>query len=196
VETTYVELLQRARKQGKRMTVDEYLATPETVQPCELIFGTLRVAEAPLVNHQRTVFALARALHAHVDDSGAGEILISPIDVVLDRPRALVLQPDILFVSRERSDIVGARVEGPPDLVVEVLSPNPRIGKLDERVAWFARYGVREIWLFEQSSRRLTILECAANSVRAPRVFEPHEAVRSGVLPALDLRLGSVVNFW
>jgi Uma2 family endonuclease len=178
------------------MTVDEYLATPETVLPSELIFGVPRVAEAPFVNHQRIVFALARALHAHVDETRAGEVLIAPIDVVLDRPRALVLQPDLLYVSSDRSDIVGRRIEGPPDLVVEVLSPNPRIGKLDERVAWFAEYGVREIWLYEQPSRRLNVLECAARAVRSTRVFEADEPVRSGALPALDLLLGSVVSFW
>jgi len=33
------------------MTVAEYLRTPETVLPQELVFGALRVADAPLTRH-------------------------------------------------------------------------------------------------------------------------------------------------
>jgi Uma2 family endonuclease len=196
VEIGDAELVPRRRRKGKQMTVDEYLATPETVLPRELIFGTLRVAEAPLVNHQRTVFALARALHAHVDEHGAGEVIISPVDVVLDRVGGLVLQPDLLVVSSDRSAIVGDRIEGAPDLVIEVLSPTPRIGRLDERVAWFAQHGVREMWLYDQGPRLLTVLECSGGRVSATRRFESHEPVRSQVLPGLDLRMASIVTFW
>ncbi|MBK9241221.1 MAG: Uma2 family endonuclease [Acidobacteria bacterium] len=71
-----------------------------------------------------------------------------------DRAQALVLQPDLLFVSASRGDIVTDRIHGAPDLVIEVLSPRPRIGELDERVGWFARYGVREIWLATTSTSR------------------------------------------
>jgi Uma2 family endonuclease len=49
--------------------------------------------------------------------------------------------------------IVTDRVWGPPDLVLEVLSPRPRIGTLQERIDWFSRYGVRECWLVHQDAR-------------------------------------------
>ena len=64
-----------------------------------------------------------------------GEVLPAPMDVVLDYANALVVQPDLLFVSNDRREIITDRVYGAPDMVVEVLSPRPRIGKLDERVA-------------------------------------------------------------
>lgn len=73
------------------MTTAEYLQTPETVVPQELVFGELRVAEAPFVPHQGLVGDWFRALDAHVRANGLGEILLSPTDVVLDGPRALVV---------------------------------------------------------------------------------------------------------
>jgi Uma2 family endonuclease len=165
------------------MTLSEYLSTPEVVLPQELIDGVLRVADAPLVHHQRTVLKLALALERYLGPRAAGEVFIAPVDVILDADRPLVLQPDLLVVSNERSAIVRERIYGAPDVVVEVLSPLPRIGALQERVQWFAHYGVREIWLYDQSRRQMRVLECGDGSVRRSTPFEGHEEVRSAVLP-------------
>ena len=137
------------------MTLMEYFNTPETLLPQELIYGQMRVQDAPFVNHQRVVLQLAMALDAHTRRYREGEVFVAPIDVILDRQRALVVQPDILVVSPDRADIVHERIYGAPDLAIEVLSPHPRIGRVDERVQWFAEYGAREVWLYHQPERRL-----------------------------------------
>jgi hypothetical protein len=81
------------------MTLQEYQRTPKTLLPQELIDGILYAADAPFVSHQRVVFQMARALQEHVERADAGEVFVAPIDVVLDRHRPLVLQPDLLYVS-------------------------------------------------------------------------------------------------
>src|SRR5689334_12951554 len=133
------------------MSVGDYLTkTPYTVRPMELIYGALRVAESPTARHQSIVADLFRALDAHVRSRKLGRMWLAPLDVVLDEDRALIVQPDLMFISNTRSSFVTDRVWGPPDLVIEVLSPEPRIGKLGERVRWFAENGVRECWLVRQ----------------------------------------------
>lgn len=187
---------ERSRKErGIGMTTAEYLQTPETVLPRELAYGVLRVADSPTANHQRIVRDLTMALHAHVRDRALGEILPAPMDVVLDVEAALVVQPDILFVSRERCGIVGDRVQGAPDLVAEVLSPHPRIGHIHERVEWFARYGVRECWLIDLPKRAVVVLnfEGGVTSRRA-LVSGPH-VIPSTVLPDLQLSAGTVFGY-
>src|SRR4051812_6401054 len=101
-------------RSGKQdlMTLQEDQQTPKTMWPQELIDGVLQVADAPFVHHQRVVFRLARAMQAHAEAVGAGEVFVAPIDVVLDRERPLVLQPDVLFVSAERAAIVRDRIDG------------------------------------------------------------------------------------
>lgn len=165
------------------MTVDEYFRTPETLQPMELVYGVLRVADAPTSRHQSAVAHLFRALDAHVRERDLGEVWLSPLDVVLDEERALIVQPDLFFVSKSRAWIVRERVRGAPDLVVEVLSPNPRIGKTEERVEWFARYGVRECWLVHQDRRDVTVVEFADEMIHRKAVFRQGATIRSGVLP-------------
>jgi len=87
-----------------------------------------------------------------------GKIWLSPLDVVLNDRLALIVQPDLFFVSNARAWIVNERVRGAPDLMIEVLSPKPRIGKTSERVKWFKENGVRECWLVHQDQRSVTVI--------------------------------------
>src|SRR5215831_12434898 len=155
------------------MTVDDYFAkTPETVTPVELVYGHLRLADSPTPRHQSAVMRLFLALNAHVSERKLGQMWIAPLDVILDRARALIVQPDLFFVSNERAFIVRDRIDGPPDLVIEVLSPHPRIGETDERVDWFMRHAVRECWLVQQDQRSIIVIEFEDRRVASRRVFE------------------------
>ena len=169
------------------MTTIEYLQTPETVLPRELAFGVLRVADSPVVRHQRVVRDLTVALTAFTREHRLGEVLPAPMDVILDRDANLVVQPDLLFVAAERSEIVGDRIEGAPDLVIEVLSPHPRIGRLDERVEWFARYGVRECWLVDLAGRQMAVLALADGRLARRHLVAPRGTIESAVLPGFNL---------
>ncbi len=169
------------------MTTAEYLQTPETVLPRELAYGELRVAEAPAVPHQRMVGRLFLALAPLIRERRLGEILLSPTDVILDYGAALVVQPDLTFVSSERADRVTARVEGAPDLVIEVLSPHPRIGRLEERVGWFARAGVRECWLVSLPERRVAVLTLDGGVVSDRRTYVAGQTVESQVVSGFVL---------
>ena len=169
------------------MTTAEYFLTPDTVLPQELIFGELRVAESPSVSHQRVVRDLALALVPIVQERRVGEVLFAPMDVVLDAERHLVVQPDLLFVSADRAHLVTDRVYGAPDLVVEVLSPNPRIGRLSERLEWFARYGVRECWLARLPHRDVSVLTLTGYGVADERTFVRAGRISSPVLGDLPL---------
>ena len=180
------------------MTVEDYFTkTPETVKPMELIHGRLRVAESPTVRHQSAVFQLSLALHAHVTERKLGRVWVSPLDVVLSRRDHLIVQPDLFFISNEREGIVERdRIWGPPDLVIEVLSPDPRIGKTAERVRWFAEYNVRECWLVHQDDRTITVVEFDGERETARRTFARDEPIVSRVLPELTLRLDDVLLDW
>jgi Uma2 family endonuclease len=169
------------------MTVDEYFRTPVTLKPMELIYGVLRVNESPAVCHQSAVAQLFLALHRHVRGRGLGQVWLSPLDVVLDHDRALIMQPDLFFVSRERSWIVGHRICGAPDLVIEVLSPHPRIGKTDERVRLFAQHGVRECWLVHQDKQKIVVLDFENGRVPRQRIHGTADPVASRVLPDFSM---------
>lgn len=176
----------RKRQEGK-MTTAEYLETPESVLPAELAYGVMRVAEAPSCSHQRLVGLLHLEMAPLVRQRSLGEVLLAPTDVILDFEAALVVQPDLLFVSNERASCVLDRVYGPPDVVVEVLSPHPRIGQLEERIGWFAKYGVRECWLASVPDKQLVVLTLGPHGVVERRICRSGERIASDVLPGLTL---------
>ena len=179
------------------MTVQDYFTkTPETVKPMELIRGRLRVAESPTVRHQSAVFQLSLALHAHVTARKIGRVWVSPLDVVLSERDNLIVQPDLFFVSNDREWIVRERVWGAPYLVIEVLSPNPRIGRTAERVRWFAEFDVRECWLVRQDARTIEVVAFADSRVASRRTIARNEPVVSAVLPEFTARLDDVLLDW
>ncbi len=177
------------------MTTEEYLATPETVLPAELAYGVLHVADSPLVRHQTAVRELFLALHEHVKARRLGEVWLSPLDVILDYEKALVVQPDLFFVSHDRAHIVTDRVRGAPDLVVEILSPHPRIGVLNRHLEWFAVYRVRECWVVHQIERWVEVVRFEAGAIQSREYFGEDEPIRSSVLPTFDRNLTSILGY-
>lgn len=133
----------------------DYLALPDEPRS-ELLYGTLVVTPAPNSRHQEIVLRLARILLDLADANGA-RALVSPIDVVLAEHS--VVQPDVIFVARERAAIVRDRVEGAPDLVIEVLSPGTARRDLGEKLKLYAESGVAEYWIVDPGARIFEFLE-------------------------------------
>jgi Uma2 family endonuclease len=176
------------------MTLTEYFDTPETVLPRELAFGRFQVADAPLVPHQFAVGRLFLALSAYLEAHDEGQVWLSPIDVVLDADRALVVQPDLLVVSTARAGIVMDRIRGAPDLMIEVLSPNPRVGNILARLDWFAAYGVRECWLVHLLDRRLEVIRFADGVLASKENVAADQMIRSSVLKRFARSLESILR--
>lgn len=176
------------------MTLDEYLKTSDTTATAELAYGLLRVGESPSERHQSTVMRLRQTLDTHVRARDIGQVRIAPLDVVLDAERALVVRPDLLFVAKGRQDIVRDRIYGAPDLIVEVLSPHPRIGQTEERVRWFAEYGVGECWLVHRDQMSIDVIQFSRRRTASRRHCGRNEPIVSKVLPDFTFSLDSLLH--
>lgn len=176
---------------GQRLTLDQYLDTPETTNRYELVYGVVREPPAPAWGHQTIVARSFGHLDRHVAGLELGKMGLSPLDVVLDANNHLVVQPDIVFVSTARTHIIRDRLWGAPDLVVEVLSPGSRRYDRDVKREWYERYGVLEQWVVDPVSRSV---EVANLSLLAdpPVEFDENAILRSVVLPRLRLRVGRI----
>jgi Uma2 family endonuclease len=169
------------------MTADEYLYfTDETNKPRELTHGMVREPPAPFFSHQRLVLQIARIWSDHVEPRRLGRVAVAPVDVVLDHDRALIVQPDVLFVSTARLSIIRDQVWGAPDLVAEILSHSTKHRDRGEKLGWYRQYGVRECWLVDLYDDSVTVVDFTGSSPES-RVAKGVAAIRSTVLPDLEL---------
>jgi Uma2 family endonuclease len=168
------------------LTYEDLLQTPDDGQRYEIVGGELIVSPAPVPEHQEILGRLFLLFAAFVRRHRLGKVYIAPIDVGLfDHDN---VQPDLIFIAADRLGIVGpTRVEGAPDLVLEVLSPGTRHLDQVRKAALYATAGVREYWLVDPEARAIAILALVGQH------FEPvpqTEGVgRSGVLPGFEVEI-------
>jgi Uma2 family endonuclease len=165
----------------------DYLALPDEPR-CELLYGRLLVTPAPTVRHQRVVGRLFRLL-LELAERSAGEAIVSPVDVVLADHS--IVQPDVIYVTKARSSILRSRVEGAPDLVVEILSPGTARRDLGEKLRLYAESGVAEYWIVDPGLETFEFLENAGDGFRL-RLPEGG-TYRSSAITGLELDLEA---FW
>jgi Uma2 family endonuclease len=173
------------------MTTNDYLYGDETNRRRELAYGILREPPAPFFSHQELVFRVARLLQDHVEPRGLGRVGLAPVDVVLDAERALVLQPDVLFVATERLSIIRDQVWGAPDLVIEILSPSTESRDRQEKFAWYRQYGVREYWIVDLASESVTVADFSTGAAES-HVFDRQGTIRSALLPELTAAVDDI----
>ena len=139
-----------------KFTYEDYRNAPEDKR-YELLDGDLVVTPAPGEAHQRVSRNLTILLGQSVKLTGAGHIYAAPFDVVLSDTD--VVQPDLLFVSKEREYVITeANVQGAPDLVVEILSPSTAERDQTFKRALYAKHGVKEFWLVDTAAKTVTVL--------------------------------------
>ncbi len=127
-----------------RLTYEDYCRMPAGLR-YELVEGDPRMVPSPSVRHQKISQRLERPLLERVEDAGRGTVLDAPCDVVLSEHN--VVQPDLLFVAKDRLGIIGeANIQGAPDLVIEILSKDSEPWDRVTKRRTYARYGVRELW--------------------------------------------------
>ncbi len=139
-----------------KFTYQDYRNAPEDKR-YELLDGDLVVVPAPKEVHQRVLMNLSYLLLQFIRQAKSGHFYVAPFDVVLSDTD--VVQPDLLFVSNERSHIItDENIQGAPDLVVEILSPSTAERDRTYKRALYAKYGVGEYWLVDTDAKSVTVL--------------------------------------
>jgi Uma2 family endonuclease len=164
----------------------DYLGLPDEPR-CELLYGRLVVMSAPTLRHQVVVARVLRLLLELADQKG-GLAVGSPVDVALADHS--IVQPDVVYVSAARSSVLRDRVEGAPDLVVEVLSPGTARRDLGEKLRLYAEAGVAEYWIVDPSHQTFEFL---VNDDGFRLRLPDGPTYRSPAIPGLVLELDA---FW
>lgn len=134
------------------LTYKDYEALPADGRRYEIHDGELSVTPAPSPLHQEISGNLNEILRGHVKTRGLGKVFYSPIDCILSD--ITVVQPDLLYLDPGRLNLVSDRgIEGPPTLVVEILSPTTTAIDRSTKRQLYAKYGVPYYWIVDPEAR-------------------------------------------
>ncbi len=168
----------------KKCTYEDYLKTPEDKR-YELINGELIMTPSPTPYHQRVSRKLEFILESFITKNNPGEIFYAPCDVYLDNEN--VVQPDILFISKDRLDIIGKKnIQGAPDLVVEIISENSVYRDMVQKKRLYARFGVKEYWIVIPEEKEVEVYILKGNGYLLYKTFSKGDILES---PSLKLKI-------
>jgi Uma2 family endonuclease len=169
-----------------RMTFEQFLARTDEHAWAEWVDGEVIPLTASY-EHQVLVLWLACTLKEYAATRRTGTVLCAPFAMrcVPDRPAR---EPDVLFVRTERVHLIRKdHLEGPADLVVEVVGDDSRTRDRRHKFREYASGGVREYWLLDQPRKQAEFFLLADNGTYEPLPIGEDGIVRSAVLEGLWL---------
>ena len=141
----------------KQSTYSDYLKTPEGGK-FQLIGGEIIERTSPSLYHQEILLNLATEFRFYFARNKVGKAFVAPLDVYLSETETY--QPDIIVLLTENfSKIKENKIEGAPDLIVEVLSPSTAYYDLKHKKSIYEKHGVREYWVVDPIDKTVEIFQ-------------------------------------
>jgi Uma2 family endonuclease len=185
--------------QAKRYTLAdlEPIAQPWDDTRYEIVDGALFVSTQPTIAHQYASDQACAALNAWSRQTGRGNAFSAPGLRFADDDNAA---PDVVWLSHARLRAIAredGKLHGPPELVVEVLSPGPENERRDRdvKLRLYSRRGVDEYWIVDGQRRRVEIYRRLSEdpaALRLAAVLGPDETLGSPLLPGFGLPVGEL----
>lgn len=173
-----------------RYTYADYARLPEGA-PYQLIDGYLVKHPSPTPYHQRLSGRLEGRLREFIRERYLGETFHAPLDVYLSEDQTF--QPDIIFISNNRHELVGSKkIEGAPDMVVEILSPSTARYDLHEKKRAYESAGVLEYWIIDPRWSRVEIYGVGERGFTMLEQATATGTVHSAILPGFRVDLAEL----
>jgi Uma2 family endonuclease len=176
----------------KKYTVADYMLLEEGA-PFQLINYDLVMSPSPIPEHQIISGRLFNKISDFIEQTNNnGVVMYSPMDVYLDSGN--IFQPDLLYVSEDRIDIIKKRVEGAPDMVIEILSPSNAYYDLIQKKDVYEKYGVKEYIIVDPIAQNATLYVLKESIYYLHQKAEKAEQLNSVILPGLSFDLNRILK--
>ena len=172
-------------------TYEDYLNFPDDGKRYEIIDGELFVSPAPKTPHQKITGNFFGTIWYFLQQNPLGEIYSAPTDVILSEIN--VLQPDVLFFSKRKRDILTRdNIQGAPDLVIEVFSPSSEKRDRTVKLKAYSKFGVLEYWMASEKKKTVEVWRRKGDKLVYHAIFEKTQTLTTPLLPGLEIALGKI----
>lgn len=178
-----------------KFTYDDYKSLPGSeTKRYELLGGELYMVPSPSFKHQLVSGNLELLLRNFVAENELGIILDAPFDVVFgEGEEREVVQPDIFFISKERTGIISEEeICGAPDLIVEIISPGTEERDRGYKKTLYARHGVKEYWIVDPEAKTVELFTLGEKGFELVRAYKGTEVLKPPLLEGLEVDLKEV----
>ena len=179
-------------KPAAEITPVELLAMPDGGH-YELIDGELRGRNISLLS-SRVAVSLARRLDVHCEAHNLGWVVDAECGYACFTWKpGRIRRADVSFIRVDRLPAEEQRAQGyvtiPPDLAVEVVSPNDLVGELDEKVEEYLRAGVQLVWVVRPTARAVQVFRSDRSE---SWLWAADELSGEDVLPGFRCKVGDL----
>jgi Uma2 family endonuclease len=166
------------------MTFDEFLAAYDGVH-AEWVDGRVRLMSPNTGRHSKVALFLSAVIQTYAEEKRLGEAYVQAFPMRL-APRPSGREPDVFFVSREHLDrFHESHLEGPADLVIEVVSASTRGVDRGEKFYEYEQAGVPEYWLVDPERRKVEAYRLGSDGTYASVAMGDPSTLRADCLPGL-----------
>jgi Uma2 family endonuclease len=193
--------MQQAAEQGpviktrkKILTYDDYVAlTPPDSGNYELHNGKIIYMASPTPRHQDVAMNLSSRMLIHANSNNLGKVYQAPLDTKFDEINTF--QPDILFISKKHLSIIGKKkIEGAPDLVVEILSESNKPKEMSYKKYIYESYLVKEYWLINLEKSTVTVYQNIEGELLPLGIFSRNDLIESKVLNGFKISVKTIME--
>ena len=174
---------------NRRYTYADYLEW-EGNERFQLINGEVFLMASPSVAHQALLMGLSTQFDVWLQGK-ACKVFVAPLDVRLfpeeDKSDTTVVQPDLLVVC-DQCKLGKGSVNGPPDLIIEIVSPSNTHSELFLKFQYYLKAGVREYWVVDPEIKKVSV-HIYENGHYISTIFEDNDRIPVTVLPGLEISL-------
>lgn len=169
------------------MTEQQFINWCDEYTRAEWVNGEVIIMSPVNWNHAELNTWLSIVMYQFVEHHELGSLVGPQVQMRLGNVVSR-REPDVLFVAKSRSGIIRPTfLDGPPDLVLEIVSPESVARDWREKYNEYAIGGIREYWVIDTSSRKLEASMLGRSKVYKP-IVEKDGKVSSTVMKGFYLR--------
>jgi len=176
-------------KAPSRLSFEEFLKWLDEDTWAEWVDGGIVMLSPASKRHQDIRGFLEALLTIYAQERNLGVVLGAPFLVRLPGEIKRGREPDLLFVAKENlGRLKETYLDGPADLVIEIVSPDSRLRDRGEKFAEYEMGGIKEYWLIDPEERRADFYVLGADGRYARRLPNAQGIFQSEVMAGLWMR--------
>ncbi|MEW6378176.1 MAG: Uma2 family endonuclease [bacterium] len=181
------------RENRPKLSYRDYVLFPDNGKRHEIIDGDHFMSPSPSTRHQRISRNLAIIIASFLREQELGELFYAPCDVILSDHDIVV--PDLIYVSNQNKGIITEdNIQGPPDLIVEILSPSTRSYDQVLKKDLYEAFGVKEYWIIDPDKETVEIYRLSAGRFPGSEIHSRSQVLKAGIIPGLEIPLDKVFS--